>query len=123
MKYLITENKLYSIIDKIISQKYGAPLIMVRRDENDGHDPEYLYFFGINQNQENFNSDDYNDYDDTDYPPFSRNSWGMLFNQDVELYGNIKNLLGIDRVECNDILANYFRDKYDIYIKGIRDSF
>ena len=44
MKYLITENKLYSIIDKIISQKYGAPIIMVRRDENDGHDPEYLYF-------------------------------------------------------------------------------
>jgi hypothetical protein len=43
----------------------------------------------------------------------------MLFIQDVNLYNNIKNILGMDTEECNELIMNYFREKYNIKIKDI----
>ena len=54
MKYIITESKLYPIIDEIISQEYGAPLKMQRGPINYGLDPEYIKFFGVNQDREKY---------------------------------------------------------------------
>ena len=116
MKYIITESKLYPIIDEIISQEYGAPLKMQRGPINYGLDPEYIKFFGINQDREKYYSDNYGD---EDRPPFARNAWGMLWVNDVKLYNNIKNILGINTEECNELIINYFREKYNIEIKDI----
>jgi len=116
MKYIITESKLYSIIDKIISQEYGAPLKMQRGPINYGLDPEYIRFFGVNQDRQKYYSDDYGD---EDRPPFERNPWGMLWVNNTNLYNNIKNILGIDTEECNELIINYFKEKYNITIKKI----
>jgi hypothetical protein len=116
MKYIITESKLYPIIDKIISQEYGAPLKMQRGPINYGLDPEYIRFFGVNQDRQKYYSDDYGD---EDRPPFERNPWGMLWVNNTNLYNNIKNILGIDTEECNELIINYFKEKYNIIIKKI----
>ena len=116
MKYIITESKLYSIIDEIISQEYGAPLKMQRGPINYGLDPEYIRFFGVNQDRQKYYSDDYGD---EDRPPFERNPWGMLWVNNTNLYNNIKNILGIDTEECNELIINYFKEKYNITIKKI----
>jgi hypothetical protein len=116
MKYIITESKLYSIIDEIISQEYGAPLKMQRGPINYGLDPEYIRFFGVNQDRQKYYSDDYGD---EDRPPFERNPWGMLWVNNTNLYNNIKNILGIDTEECNELIINYFKEKYNIIIKKI----
>lgn len=101
MKYIVSENKIFSIIDKIILDKHGSSLKMY-------NDDEYLYFYPSNREVKKGNNE-----------PFERNSWGRLWINDYDTYKDIKGLLGLNHEEAKEIIRNYFSTKYDIQIKDV----
>lgn len=98
MKYIITENRLIGLVEKLFDERYGTPLNM-------SEDDDYLYFRVPGLDPEN--------------RPFDRNAWGMLWVNDYIIYKRIKSLLGLNNEETKDLIKNFFENKYSIKIKKL----
>lgn len=100
MKYLITESKLFSIIERLIINNYGKDLEMFVSDSG------YIRFSIKEPTDESRN-------------PFERNLWGRLWVNDSKFYHFLKTFLGLEVNELNSILRDYFSQKYNIEIKDV----
>lgn len=109
MKYEISEERLFKLLDKIIISHYGEPIKMVV----DPSTEKYLHFIKI--------SDDEKKVSGSKRVPrmFERNSWGMLFINDRLLYKKIMLLLGITSSEASEIILRYFEYKFGTYFKKV----
>jgi hypothetical protein len=114
MKYILSESKFNSIINKIFNSHYNESLIKYQDDEG------YLLFIPeseitpyLNKNIKKLPDHLYNN------SKFERNLWGMLWVNDIDLIEKIISILSISEEETKIILLDYFEDKYDIRIKNV----
>ena len=109
MKYEISEERLFKLLDKIIISHYGEPIRMVIDPDTE----KYLHFIKI--------SDDEKKVGDPKRVPrmFERNSWGMLFINDQRLYNKIMSVLGVTSSEASRIILRYFEYKFGTYFKKV----
>lgn len=114
MKYILSESKLFSIIDKFFKKYYKEPLIMYETDDT----PKYLYFV-LESDLENFvkaykkDPTDYEFY--LSYVKFHRNSLGKLWVEDWDFIDHLNLILPSSIEEKKDILLSYFSEKYNEY--------
>ena len=95
MKYIITESRIYNIIDRIFLDRYGAPLDL---DEWDN----YKWF-----------------KDKDGGSPFELNDAGTLWVNDYTMYRNLRSLFGFNNDETDELLKNYFRDNFDVVVNSV----
>jgi hypothetical protein len=95
MKYIITESKIYNIIDRLFLERYGKPLV---KDEWD----DYTWF-----------------KDESGNAPFEMNLAGTLWVNDYTMYRNLRSLLGFNNSETDELLKNYFEDNFDVKVTSV----
>ena len=100
MKYIITENRLIGLIDKLFLDRYGVPLEMYYDEDED-----YTWFLDAEKNQNN--------------SPFHLNAAGTLWINDYTLYRKIRALMGIDRSETDNLFKEYFKNKFGVRVTSI----
>jgi hypothetical protein len=106
MKYIIKENRLFNLVENLMVDRYGAPLKM--EETNEG----YLYFHPSNR-EVRINGDE----------PFSRNTWGRLWVNDIIFYRKMKDLVGLKNREIRDLLKKFFEDKFGIKIRDVVEDY
>jgi hypothetical protein len=114
MKYILSESKFNSIINKIFNSYYNEPLIKYEDDEG------YLLFIPESEITPYLNKDlkklPQRFYETS---KFERNRWGNLWVNDIELIEKITAILGISEEETEMVLLEYFEEKYGIKIKKV----
>lgn len=97
MKYIITENRLYNLVDKFFIKRYGG---LLRKEVNN---EDYTYFYDLENGK-----------------PFEMNMGGTLWVGDYILYKQIRSILGFDTSkEVDEFFKNYFNDRYDVDVKRV----
>lgn len=109
MKYIIAESRFNNILDKLFINRYGS--ILVKEDQPDG----YIVFYDENQ-----------PYSKNEEQPFSQrgvpfelNIGGNLWVNDYVFFKRIRNLFGLSTIEVNELLKNYFEEKYGVEVKMV----
>ena len=110
MKYIITESRFNSVLDKFFIDRYGS--LLVKDNQPDG----YVVFF-----------DEHRPFSkDKDQPfaqrgvPFELNVAGTLWANDYTFLKKIKNYFGLKTSdEVNELFKSYFEDRYGVKVKTV----
>jgi hypothetical protein len=100
MNYIITENRLVNLLDKLFIDRYGS--LPVKDEHPDG----YVNFWDGRPFSEKG-------------IPFELNSAGTLWVNDYTFLKKVKNLFGLKPMEVNELFKNYFEDRYDVKVKTV----
>lgn len=99
MKYIIREDKLDRVLDKLFIQRYGAPL--KKEVLEDG----YIDF-----------------YDPEGLRPYEVNLAGTIWVNDYPFLLFIRKILGLNKDESERVLIDYFKDRYEIDGKRVNSE-
>ena len=110
MKYIITESRFNSVLDKFFIDRYGS--LLVKDNQPDG----YVVFFDEHQ--------PFSKYNDQPFAqrgaPFELNVAGTLWANDYTFLKKIKNYFGLKTSdEVNELFKSYFEDRYGVKVKTV----
>ena len=114
MEYKISEEKLFNLIDKLMTNWFGdlKPYTLFEDKDRDGNKTNHLVFYGT---KEPFR------FIDNEGSPFEKNSWGRLWvyggvDDYVEMLDDYFSTLG----KVEDLLKFYFEKKFDVQIRDAK---
>lgn len=110
MKYIITESRFNSVLDKFFIDRYGS--LLVKDNQPDG----YVVFFDEHR--------PFSKYNDQPFAqrgaPFELNVAGTLWANDYTFLKKIKNYFGLKTSdEVNELFKSYFEDRYGVKVKTV----
>lgn len=114
MKIILSESKLNKVVDRVFKKFYGDDLVMV---DSDGDN--YLVFLPKKILEELMSKDEHSKIPLVNISKIHRNAWGNLFFDETEILFDLISVFGVKENELDELILNYFREKYKTYFKKI----
>jgi hypothetical protein len=124
MNYTISDKRLFRVVDRLISNYFSSPLVLVPFS-NIG---DYLAF--VPESKHDYVLEKQSEYESKmifgmgpEIVPFERNQGGRLFINNGKLFNELSGFLGLDKEELSRLILEYMKDKFNTYFDAVTLDF